>query len=242
MKFFNRLRQQSIAKQSAKLKKLKTFRTSIMQDFDETIERLMKKKLEIQKTYSKKLHKDKLLPSLEVKKITLLKQFDIHINKLSTKKSQVQKALNRKIYAKKLKFGLFLRYLVSAPFIYAMIIPAVIMHIFLEVYHQICFPLYGLPKVKAKDYFVFDRRHLPFLTLFEKINCVYCSYFNCLVSYLREVSARTERYWCPIKHANKLKDQHSQYNLFFDPSKPAKYKKGINKIRTIKKTKVPILD
>lgn len=33
----------------------------------------------------------------------------------------------------------------------------------------------------------------------EKVNCVYCSYFNGLMSYLREIAGRTEQYWCPIR-------------------------------------------
>jgi hypothetical protein len=42
---------------------------------------------------------------------------------------------------------------------------------------------------------IFDRTHLAYLNLVEKINCAYCSYGNGLAAYLREIAARTEQYW-----------------------------------------------
>ena len=70
--------------------------------------------------------------------------------------------------------------------------------------------------MKPGDYFIFDRRLLPYLNWLEKLNCFYCSYFNCLVSYMKEIAGCTERYWCPIKHSKMLKDQHSNYEKFVD--------------------------
>ena len=92
------------------------------------------------------------------------------------------------------------RYLLSAPFIYGMIIPAVIWHIGLEIYHQICFRLYGIPRVQAREYFVYDRQLLSWLNPWEKVHCYYCSYVNNLVRYSSEIAGRTERFWCPIKY------------------------------------------
>ncbi|HBI97080.1 MAG: hypothetical protein US83_C0009G0021 [Candidatus Falkowbacteria bacterium GW2011_GWC2_38_22] len=109
-----------------------------------------------------------------------------------------------------------LRFLASMPFIYMMIIPAIIMHVMVEIYHQVCFRIYKIPRVKAREYFIFDRQLLPYLNWFEKFNCFYCSYFNCLVSYVKEIAGRTERYWCPIKHSRKIKDPHSEYAKFVD--------------------------
>jgi hypothetical protein len=109
-------------------------------------------------------------------------------------------------------------YTLSVPFIYGMIIPAIFMHICIEIYHQICFRLYRIPLVSSREYFAFDRMYLPQLNLFEKVNCLYCSYFNCLVAYVQEIAGRTERFWCPIKHAKKMKAVHNQYSHFFEYS------------------------
>ena len=135
------------------------------------------------------------------------------LEELKVKRDQLKKW---KISWTKTIFPLKLKYILSMPFIYGMIIPGLIFHIGLEIYHQICFRLYGIPRVKAKDYFVYDRHRLPQLNWFEKVNCAYCSYFNNLIRYAAEISGRTERYWCPIKHATHIKKAHSQYNKFSD--------------------------
>lgn len=106
------------------------------------------------------------------------------------------------------------RYIVSAPFIYSMLFPAILWHTGIEIYHQICFRLYGIPLVNGKEYFLYDRQLLSWLTFWEKINCIYCSYINNLISYSSEIGGRTERYWCPIKYFRKLNHEHSQYSKF----------------------------
>lgn len=106
------------------------------------------------------------------------------------------------------------RNIVSAPFIYPMIIPFVVIDIFISVYQLICFSLYKIPLVSRSEYIVNDRHHLKYLNAIEKINCMYCGYVNGLISYLREIVARTEQYWCPIKHARKILDPHRRYMKF----------------------------
>jgi hypothetical protein len=86
-----------------------------------------------------------------------------------------------------------------------MIIPALILDIFLFVYQQTAMRLYKIPLAKRSEYIVFDRKHLKYLNLMQKINCLYCSYVNGLFSYAVEVAGRTERYWCPIKAARRKK-------------------------------------
>lgn len=93
-----------------------------------------------------------------------------------------------------------LKIYLSIPFIYIMIIPLVITHIFLEVYHMICFRLYGIPLVKRSNYIKFDRYKLNYLNFIDKLNCEYCSYANGLINYTSKIAADTEKYWCPIKH------------------------------------------
>lgn len=109
-----------------------------------------------------------------------------------------------------------LRNILSAPVIYSMIVPFVLLDLWLNFYQAICFPLYRIPKVKRADYIVIDRHRLAYLNGIEKLNCVYCGYGNGLIAYAREIAARTEQYWCPIKHARKVAGSHERYVKFLD--------------------------
>jgi len=104
----------------------------------------------------------------------------------------------------------------TAPVIYSLIVPLVILDLFVMIYQAVCFPIYGIAKVPRGDYFAFDRSHLAYLNAVEKLNCAYCSYANCLVAYVREVASRTEEYWCPIKHARRIMGTHARYSGFED--------------------------
>jgi hypothetical protein len=74
----------------------------------------------------------------------------------------------------------------TAPVIYLGWIPFLLMDIFVTVYQTICFPAYGIPRVRRADYLVFDRALLPYLNLVEKFNCFYCSYGNGVAAYTRK--------------------------------------------------------
>ena len=100
--------------------------------------------------------------------------------------------------------------------IYALIIPLVILDLFVSLYHAVCFPIYKIEKIKRSDYFSFDRHHLAYLNVIEKINCAFCSYANGLIAYTREIASLTEAYWCPIKHAKRLNGSHPRYKDFLD--------------------------
>jgi hypothetical protein len=106
--------------------------------------------------------------------------------------------------------------IVTAPVIYAMIVPFVLLDLFVTIYQAVCFPVYNIPKVRRADYLVFDRHHLAYLNVLEKLNCAYCSYANGLIAYVREIAARTEQYWCPIKHARRMVGAHPRYVTFDD--------------------------
>ncbi len=105
---------------------------------------------------------------------------------------------------------------VTAPVIYSCIIPFVLLDLFITFYQAICFPVYGIPKVKRGEYVVMDRKYLAYLNIIQKINCIYCEYGNGVIAYAREVAGRTEQYWCPIKHAKKAKGMHDRYYDFID--------------------------
>ncbi|MCC4115788.1 hypothetical protein LLG90_10545 [Aromatoleum toluclasticum] len=136
------------------------------------------------------------------------------------------------------KIGLF-RYLrrtrllviLTAPVVHIGWIPFLLMDLFVTVYQAICFPVYGIPKVRRSDYMVFDRTDLPYLNLIEKINCFYCSYGNGVAAYTREVAARTEQYWCPIKHARRIRQAHDRYPHFFDFGDGEAFRAGLERLR-----------
>jgi hypothetical protein len=109
-----------------------------------------------------------------------------------------------------------LRSLVTAPVIYSLIAPLALLDLWVFTYQWICFPIYGIARVPRPAFFVFDRRKLAYLNGIEKINCTFCSYANGLIAYVREVAARTEQYWCPIKHAHPVAGPHARYHFFFD--------------------------
>ncbi len=104
----------------------------------------------------------------------------------------------------------------TAPVIYALILPLAFLDLGVVIYQAICFPVYGIPKVRRRDHVVIDRQHLAYLNGLQKLNCVYCGYANGLIGFVREVAARTEAYWCPIKHAKRMAEPHSQYVGFVD--------------------------
>ena len=139
---------------------------------------------------------------------------------------------------KKLKKNLFrffldskFRNLISAPFIYSMIIPFVMLDISMTFYQAICFSLYRIKKVKRPHYVVIDRHKLKHLNSIERFNCVYCEYGNGVIAYAREIAARTEQYWCPIKHARKVIGRHSRYQDFIDYGEATEYHEQLAEFR-----------
>jgi len=121
--------------------------------------------------------------------------------------------------------------ILSAPIIYAMIVPLVFLDFTITLYQHICFRIYHIPRVHRRDYLTIDRHYLPYLNLIEKINCVYCGYGNGLIEYAREVIGRTEKYWCPIKHARRTPDPHRHVEKFFDYGDGDAWKHNLKDIR-----------
>ncbi len=109
-----------------------------------------------------------------------------------------------------------LKHVLTAPVIWLCIFPALFMDLIVTLYQAVCFPVYGIPKVRRRDYIVLDRHYLAYLNIIQKANCLFCGYFNGLMAYVGEIAARTEQYWCPIKHASQLKREHSRYQRFVE--------------------------
>ncbi len=116
----------------------------------------------------------------------------------------------------------FVRHIISAPFIYVVFFSFVILDIFVELYHRICFPLYGLELIDRTKYIKFDRHKLSYLTPLQKFNCAYCSYGNWLIAYVKEIVAQTEVYWCGIqseKDPNFIPPEHHKNFLPYGDEK-----------------------
>ncbi len=120
----------------------------------------------------------------------------------------------------------------SAPLIYSLILPFVLLDAFVTVYQAVCFRIYGIARVRRGDYFIFDRHQLAYLNAIEKLNCLYCSYGNGLIAYVREIASRTEQYWCPIKHARRVIAAHEHYAAFLDYGDAESYRRDLPALRT----------
>lgn len=166
-----------------------------------------------------------ILKEIEKKKVELKKEYISLMDKygftfkwwkivfnLETKK--LHKTFKKSIWDT--LFSARIREVLSVPFIWIMLFPALILDLMISIYMHVCFRLYKIPLVKRKDYIVFDRGLLNYLNFIQKVNCIYCSYMNWLFSYAVEIWWRTERYWCPIKHAKKAEWWHEWEKYFAD--------------------------
>ena len=124
-----------------------------------------------------------------------------------------------------------LLHILVAPVIYSMIIPIVLLDLWVTIYQQICFRAYGIPRVRRSTFIVVDRHHLAYLNSIEKLNCLYCGYGNGVFAYAREVAGRTEQFWCPIKHAIRLRDPHHHYAKFVEYGDAEGYRGKLAEIR-----------
>lgn len=181
-------------------------------------------------------HIDELLARIDALQSELEEEYRKTREEWAQKKEELAGEFLRQ--QRRYKVGLFrflirsrLLVILSAPVIYAGWIPFILMDLFVTAYQSICFPIYRIPKVRRAEYIVFDREDLPYLNLIEKFNCFYCSYGNGVAAYTREVSARTEQYWCPIKHARRVKAAHDRYPQFFDYGDAEAYRQGLNRLR-----------
>jgi hypothetical protein len=121
--------------------------------------------------------------------------------------------------------------LITGPIIYSMIIPLLITDFFVTFFQLTCFPIYGIKKVRRSDYIVYDRQQLNYLNFIEKFHCTYCAYGNGMIAYVSEVIARTEQYFCPIKHARKILGTHSRYARFLEYGDAEDYEKKLEEYR-----------
>ncbi len=168
----------------------------------------------------------------------LKEKYGYVIEKWKIRFSEEMKKRNR-FYKKSVWDSIFsarVREVLSMPFIYMMIVPAIILDFFLFVYQNTALRLYKVPLVKRSEYIIFERKHLDYLNWIQKINCLYCSYINGLFSYAVEVAGRTEKYWCPIKYASRKKWWHDWEEYFADYGDPEKFKEVFTSLKEFEET------
>lgn len=121
--------------------------------------------------------------------------------------------------------------LLVAPAVYGLIVPFLILDIGVTVFQAICYTVWRMERVKRSDYVVIDRHRLPYLNLIEKLNCLYCGYANGVIAYTREAASRTEQYWCPIKHALRVRTPHGRYRRFVDYGDTRDFRERLDALR-----------
>lgn len=105
-------------------------------------------------------------------------------------------------------------FLISAPFIYALAAPLVLLDASVSFYQAVCFRLWRISRAPRRSYVSLARAELDYLNPIQKLNCGYCSYANGVLAYAAEIAARTEQFWCPIKHAKPPPFRHAHYGEF----------------------------
>ncbi len=169
--------------------------------------------------------------SIEIQKKGEQFSYEIHGKKVDFKEAtrQYHKTLATRVHFYILNASWL--NILTAPVIWFCIVPTILLDIVAAIYQTICFPVYNIPKVRRNDYIVIDRHALRYLNVIEKLNCIYCGYFNGLIAYVQEIAARTEQYWCPIKHARKIGSIHSRYKKFIEYGDADAYKKKLEEVR-----------
>lgn len=119
----------------------------------------------------------------------------------------------------------------TAPVIYSVVFPLLILDLTMVIYQNVCFRAWGVPLARRKDYIVIDRQYLAYLNVLEKLNCMYCGYGNGLIAWTREIIARTEQYWCPIKHAQKVRDSHQRLARFAEYGDAEAWRQRVKELR-----------
>lgn len=158
-------------------------------------------------------------------------RFGLEHGRARFEEEAVRRLEERRIGLMKYLLGAPVLFVLTAPVIYSLILPFALVDLWVSLYQAVCFRVYGIPQVPRGRYMIFDRTGLPYLNALEKLNCAYCSYVNGVVAYVREVSGRTEQYWCPIKHTRRLMGAHGRYAGFDEFGDGEGYRKALEASR-----------
>jgi hypothetical protein len=158
-------------------------------------------------------------------------RFGLEHGRARFEEEAIRRLEERRVHLMKYVLGAPLLFVVTAPVIYSLILPFAVADLWVSIYQAICFRVYGIPQVPRGRYMIFDRTGLPYLNALEKLNCAYCSYVNGVIAYVREVAARTEQYWCPIKHTRRLMGAHGRYAGFDEFGDGEGYREALERSR-----------
>jgi hypothetical protein len=104
--------------------------------------------------------------------------------------------------------------LLTAPVIYSLMVPLVLLDVWVTMYQWVCFPIYGIARVPRRAYFVIDRHKLAYLNGMEKVNCTFFDYGDA-EGYRRDLTAlrHTLRGQAGVtgSHLKRRGDDHRQY-------------------------------
>ncbi len=123
-----------------------------------------------------------------------------------------------------------LRFL-TAPMLWLCLVPIGLIDLMAVVFQFVCFPVFGVPLVRRRDYVVIDRHRLGYLSRIQRLNCAYCGYVNGVLAYVTEVAGRTEQYWCPIKHALRRRGAHGRYAHFMAYGDAGQFRRDFERVR-----------
>ena len=110
-----------------------------------------------------------------------------YVDRILSTAREAEKALSRDVYEQqrllKQRIPSFLRQgslrnLLTTPIIYSLALPFLLLDAWVTAYQWVCFPIYGIDRVRRSRYLVIDRHKLRYLNAIEKANCVYCGYAN----------------------------------------------------------------
>jgi len=164
----------------------------------------------------------KQISTLEAELNTAIEEHEIHARyKIEGKRVVFDSALKEAHRKLKPKMNFLMWFFtvrpknfLTMPIIYGMLVPLALLDLCISLYQLTCFPIYGITRVRRANYILIDRQYLAYLNIIEKADCMYCGYAVGMIAYASEILARTEQYFCPIKHARKMLGTHARYANF----------------------------
>ena len=100
--------------------------------------------------------------------------------------------------------------LLSVPLIYAWVVPFLLLDLSVAIHQSVCFPIYGIPRVRRRDYLIFDRGRLAYLNGIEKSDVsivpMPTAYWHILLKLRREPNSTSVRSSMHIPWCNRTPD------------------------------------
>lgn len=187
---------------------------------DEIVQRLQELRSEIETEIGRLVKEERIL-------------FHYTVERSRVRFEEGVKKLHKRYRVNSLRYLLMapVKHVLTAPLIYSLFFPLLLLDLSMSLYQRICFAIYGIPRVNRRDYVVLDRHHLSYLNTIEKFNCIYCGYGNGVLGYAREIAARTEQHWCPIKHARRTPAAHERQQKFAGYGDADGYRQRLKELR-----------